>query len=444
VGGQRSRTCHRAEKAQHGGQRRRPAPAAGRGAAFFEQPPRRHQPHLVARISWLSASGVAHRGEPDPGTAWRFGRGGRQFDIVGHQPQQRFVAGSGTGGEQHQSRSPLLERSHVGDGLDEAVTAHATGGETWLLRPRVACPYAPDTADRTVSWVNLHVFVGPEEVLAYAQTGWFDAQRAAGRDIERVSAGERAAVIQAVATNSLFGGERAVWIDGFDKLDSTLVDHFGPNVAVGGAAVKLGAALQRAVNGSVTTCNRAWVARQLERCFTERNVRLQPAARALLVERCGSDLGRVRSVATAAELAGIRELKADQAAKLLGTYSSEARAYEVIDTVLDGSVAAGVAAAVGLVDVLVTSQLASACAHVHAVASEGLTADELAAAFSLAPFIAKRRVSQARRYRPDQISAALVEACAADVAVRTGQLRGVDAVARVAGALAGGSSPHRG
>jgi hypothetical protein len=278
---------------------------------------------------------------------------------------------------------------------------------------------AVDSNTRMVLYVgeSEHVAHAIQEHLRYSLEG-------PAACIEYVD-GENPAEVYAALDGGLFGGAPYVCIRNCEKLSSSAladrVAHVGRTVqVVAGAAHtkrKGFSAQELSAVAEIATLDKTWQRGEAGRIFRRRGISVDVGAMRLIAERCGTDLYKVRGIADICAMAEITTLGETRCTQMLGSFRSETKLYEVVDSVIDGRILHAVAAADDIDPVPLADMLADAIWHMCCAAST--PSAEHARLCKLHPYVAEKRDRERRRLGAGALGQALGIACELALQTRT-------------------------
>lgn len=286
-------------------------------------------------------------------------------------------------------------------------------------------------AARGTDTEHIETYVGSEDAVWHAAVAWSN-----GETFTTVDGNDSAAVDEALQP-SLFGGDRRIIIRDIHRVEMGVLSRRPAGVRIAGVITGKAPTGKKVAHLSITTCDRAWAQQQIRRIFRDAGLVLEARAGQYLAERLDTDLGKVRSVATVAALCGIDRLDLASVRDLVGEVRPETKIYEVADAVFAGDVANAIIAAGDIEPYPLAANLAES---VRVLWAAKVVRDprELVERFGVHPYVAKRRINQARPFDVQHLEAGLRAACETELLVRQGRCGSREAVARVAFALVGG------
>jgi DNA polymerase III delta subunit len=251
---------------------------------------------------------------------------------------------------------------------------------------------------------------------------------AAGCDEAVLCADGDGRLLAAVETVSLFGGPRRVWCD----LDGVTDDELAQVAAVAKRSdavivakiTELDAKTKKLLEGFAKLVNHPKSAAKdapsrIEEIARTEGVRLDAATRRLLVERCGHDLDRARSVLVACRLGRIVTPTERHISILSGSSAAESAPWDVLDALERGELDTAITEAERCEPVAVTSFLASKFLDAARLAERGVT-DPKAAAELLGgtPWQAEKSVRLAKRMGAERLHRCVIVCGHADLAAK--------------------------
>lgn len=278
------------------------------------------------------------------------------------------------------------------------------------------------------------IYIGDEGSVWHGIT-----ERAGGRRLEVVDGKDTARVLEVLGP-SLFATEKTVLIENAGQVSAEIYSEIPEGTTCYGSIVgnvkpsKQVKNLERVVD--LVVCDQKWAEREVLLSFKRRGVEPDARAKRLLVEVCVADLGRARSVAEIARMAGIANLSESAARKLLGSQRRDVMIWEVCDNLFAGNLGKAVEASRGIEDVPLAANLAENLRVVLA-ASECSGADDLVRLLKIHPYVAKKRIETARKLGLENLQRGLAEACSAERMIRRREITAAVALVSVHLALRG-------
>jgi DNA polymerase III delta subunit len=269
------------------------------------------------------------------------------------------------------------------------------------------------------------LYVGEGEHVAHAVHEHVRYRWAgAAAQVENVDGSDLAAVHSAL-DGGLFGGAPYVCIHNFEKLPSAMlaerIAHVGREVRVvaGAANTKRKGFSPKDFSAvaEIVELDKSWLRGEMGRIFRRRQISVDTGAMRLIMERCGTDLYKVRGIADICRMAGVESLGETRCTQLLGSFRSDTKMYEVVDSVIEGRLHHALAAAGEIDPVPLADMLADATGHMRCAADR--SSAEHAKQCKLHPFVAEKRGREQRRFGDDAVARALDAACDLALQART-------------------------
>ena len=280
--------------------------------------------------------------------------------------------------------------------------------------------------------INLRVYVGGADAV------WHGILESAnGRAMEIVDGKEENRVVAALGP-SLFAEHKLVVVENAGNVSGDTYKNMGEHIECLGSivgAAKTNKTIDKLKNvAEVVLCDHKWSERAVVESFKKRGIQLDARARALLIETCSFDLSRGRSVAEIARMAGLTNLSEAAARKLLGSQKKEVMVWEVCDNLFANKLAEAMAAAAEVEDIPMLANMVENL-RVLLAAKECARAEELVEVVKIHPYVAKKRMETAKRFKEERIAAGLAAATGAEILVRRGYENKLGALVRVYTAL---------